>query len=199
MKKEEYRVSKFLTATFLVTPEEFNAFLEEIGDILIFPTGELTDSVAPIEKRVWAEEYKEYVEAEKKVRPMLLTYDAGDVYPFEARGGQFLIYPRYPVIQVREHQFAVTMDNRIQSMVFGKGAIRWGLIFSYPQIFYDPRDKKIKEVFKEKEAPNTVGFRKIQKWVRDFTKPAPFLIRGKKVNATFRVGKGWSQEVYTIS
>ena len=199
MKKEEYRVSKWLTVAFLVTPEEFQNFLTELGNIYLFPTGELSASPGPITKQGWAEEYQGYVEGGKRLRPLLMTYDEGDVYSIEAAPGKFLVYPRYPVIQAREHQFAVTSDHRIQPMVFGKGSIRWGVILSYPQIFYDPRTKKIVEVFKEREAPNTVGFRKIQKWVRDFTKPASFIVGGGKVNATFRIGNLWKQKEYIIS
>ena len=80
-----------------------------------------------------------------------MTHDQDDVYALETAGGGLLVYPRYPVIYVREHQFAVTIDGRIQSMVFGKDSLKWGLIFSYPQIFYDPREKKIVEVFKDKD------------------------------------------------
>ena len=83
-----------------------------------------------------------------------MTYDPKDVYAFEARPGQYILYPRYPVIQVREHQFMWTSDDRIQTMVFGKDSIRWGLIFSYPQIFYDSKEKKIVQVLKERDSPN---------------------------------------------
>ena len=188
MKKEDYKVSKWLTVAFLVTPEEFSLFLEELGSILIFRTGELLEAFQSIGREEWLEEYKTYRQGEK-FRPALVTCEAGDVYAMEHQG-KFLVYPRYPVIQVREHLFAITQDNRIQSMVFGKGSTRFGLIFSYPQIFYDPREKKIVEVFKDREAFNTVLFRKIQKWVRDYTRPASFILEGKKVNATFRVSDG---------
>ena len=188
MKKEDYKVSKWLTVAFLVTEGEFSLFLQELGSILIFRTGELLEKFGPISHKEWLTEYASYRIGEK-FRPALLTYESEDVYPMEHQG-KFLVYPRYPVIQVREHLFAVTKDNRIQSMVFGKESTRFGLIFSYPQIFYDPREKKIIEVFKDREAPNTVGFRKIQKWVRDYTRPASFMLGGSKVNATFRVSDG---------
>ncbi len=182
-KKEEYLVSKWLSSSFLVAEEEFASFINEMGDFFLFSTGSLVSNLNPISHAVWQENYLAHP------KPMLMTYDEKDIYAFEAREGKFLIYPRAPVIQVREHQFMWTSDHRIQTMVYGKDSISWGLNFSYPQIFYDPKTKKIIEVLKEKGSPNTEAFRKLQKWVRDFTKPAQFLRAGKKINATFRIGK----------
>jgi hypothetical protein len=192
-KREEYRVSKWLSSTFLVTIDEFANFLNEMGEFYLFKTGEPLSSAAGYSKADFKSDYLEYLKGletnnYKKIPALLMTYDKGDVYAFEARAGQYLLYPKYPVIQVREHHYIVTSDGRIQSGVFGKDATHWGLTFSYPQIFYDPREKKIVQVLKESNSPNTEGFKRIQKWVRDFTRPASFMINGKKVNATFRKG-----------
>ncbi len=194
-KKEEYRVSKWLSCSFLVNNQEFSRFLDEMGEFWLFKTGEPIFEPHEYERGQFQEEYRLYLESLttmdfKKLPALLMTYDKKDVYAFEARPGQYLIYPKYPVIQVREHHFIITRDGRIQSGVFGKDATHWGLTFSYPQIFYDPREKKIVQVLKESHSPNTEGFKKIQKWVRDFTRPASFEIEGKKVNATFRKGLG---------
>ncbi len=193
-KKIEYKVSKWLTIAFLVDFEGFKNFLEEMGNFRLFRTGEILSSVDPLSKESFSKEYGEYLKSLEtgsnvKIPPLLMTYDEKDVYGLEVAKDKYLIYPKYPVIQVREHQFTITIDDRIQPMVFGKDSIRWGLIFSYPQIFYDPIEKKIKQVLKEVNSLNTEGFKKIQKWVRDYTKPVPFMIKGKKMNATFRIGK----------
>lgn len=188
LKKEEYLVSKWLTSSFLVDSEEFKNFISEMGDFFLYPTGRLVSCLNSISHKNWGENYL------KNPEPLLMTYDPKDVYAFAARSEQYILYPRYPVIQVREHQFMWTSDDRIQTMVFGKDSIRWGLTFSYPQIFYDRREKKIVQVLKERDSPNTVGFKKLQKWVRDFTKPAQFIRNGKKINATFRIGKNSSHQ-----
>ncbi len=193
-KKEDYRVSKWLSVSALLDPNELRSFAQEMGSFSLYRTGELVKTTDPVPLDTWVSEYKEYLLCDKKISPLLMTFDQNDVYGLETAQKEYLIYPKYPVIQIREHKFAVTMDGRIQTMVFGKDSVRWGLIFSYPQIFYDPRTKTIVEVFKDKEAPNTEGFRKIQKWMRDWTKPVPFVIQGKRVNATFRVGKNFSKE-----
>jgi hypothetical protein len=164
----------------------------------LFRTGEILTSLTSLSKESFSKEYEEYLksletDSSSKISPLLMTYDEKDVYGLEVGKEKYLIYPRYPVIQVREHQFTMTIDDRIQPMVFGKDSIRWGLIFSYPQIFYDPVEKKIKQVLKESTSLNTEGFKKIQRWVRDYTKPVPFVIKGKKTNATFRVGKNSSR------
>lgn len=199
MHKKEYKVSKWLTSAGLFGVEEFQALLQELGDFLIFPTGELVHSFEAKSHNVWIEEYAAYIDglktgAFKKLQPLLMTYDKEDVYAISPREGKYLIYPQYPVIQIREHQFAITRDNRVHSMVFGTESIRWGLIFSYPQIFYDPIEKRVVEVLKERESANTQGFRKLQKWMRDYTRPASFVLGGKKVNATFRVGIQWKEQ-----
>jgi hypothetical protein len=183
-KKEEYLVSKWLTSSFLVNDDEFINFQSEMGDFSLFLTGRVLSSIDPVSHVDFSP---------NSLDPMLMTYDVNHVYAYGVSEGNYLIYPRFPVIQVREHKFMWTHDDRIMTMSSGKDSISWGLNFSYPQIFYDPRIKKIVEVFKEKESPNTIGFKKLQKWVRDFTKPAQFIRGGKKINATFRIGKNCTQ------
>ena len=160
-----------------------------MGDFFLYSTGKIVSETLPLSHQAFEENYLKYPD------PLLMTYDEKDVYAYEVREGKFLIYPRSPVIQVREHKFLWTSDDRIQTMAFGKDSISWGLIFSYPQIFYDQKTKKIIDVLKEKDLPNTIGFKKLQKWVRDFTKPARFIKNGKKINATFRIGKNCTYQV----
>lgn len=193
-KKIEYKVSKWLTSAFLLDSEELTHFFEEMGDFQLFRTGEILSSLDPLSKKEFSFQYEGYLKSlhtvrNQKMPPLLMTYNEKDVYGLKVGQDRYLIYPRSPVIQVREHQFTLTIDDRIQPMVFGKDSIRWGLIFSYPQIFYDPLEKKVVQVLKEVDSVNTIGFKKLQKWVRDYTKPAAFSIKGKKVNATFRIGK----------
>ncbi len=199
-KKSEYRVSKSLTCALLLDPKEFERFSSDLGDFYLFETGDLLSSIEDYKKRIFCSTYREYFESLssqsiRKVPTFLLTANPNDVYAFEARADKYIIYPRYPVIQVREHHFTVASDGEIHPMVFGKDAVSFGLIFSYPQIFYDTKEKKIVEVFKEKDLPNTILFKKIQLWAREYTKPARFIINGTKVNATFRIGKECSYQI----
>jgi hypothetical protein len=196
-KRIEYKVSKWLSLAFLVDSEEFNHFLDEMGDVKFFRTGEILTSLEPKTKKEFSTHYDRYLKSletdvSEKLEPLLMTYDENDVYGLQVGQDKYLIYPKSPVIQIREHQFTLTIDDRIQPMVFGKDSIRWGLIFSYPQIFYDPIEKKIVQVLKDLDSPNTEGFKNLQKWVRENTKPSPFSIKGKKINATFRIGKNSS-------
>lgn len=172
MKKEEYRVSKFLTVSFLLSKERLREVLE---GFFCVPTGSFAE---PVDRETLLEEYEAYIQG-GRMRSYLLTRDPDCVYALEVRPGKRLWYPRRPVLQLREHAYTITADRRIQSGVFGPAAIPFGVTISYPQIFYD---KGIIETLKT-DTPNTQAFQELRRWTRHNTKPA----RIDTVNATFRV------------
>ena len=199
-KKADYLVSKSLTSSLLLDPKEFKRLLSDLGDIFFFQTGNLLDSIEDYASKQFINDYSEYFEGLgslliKKIPTLLMTANPEAVYAIEARPGKFILYPRFPVVQVREHHFTLASDGEIHPMVFGKDALSFGLVFSYPQIFFDTKEKKIVEAYKQKDLPNTSLFKKIQIWAREHTKPARFIINGKKVNATFRIGKECSYQI----
>jgi hypothetical protein len=81
------------------------------------------------------------------------------------------------------------LDGKFHSIAQGKETITWGLQFSYPQVFQDPKSKSFSKVTNTLEFPNTALFLAQQKWMRQNTLPTPLIVQGKKINLPVRLGK----------
>ena len=198
-KKVDYKVSKWLSQTMLLNIDEMAAFFEVLGEFSLLKTGTVEENLGFHSKEDFLNLFEHYIfslktEESIKFPSFLMCFNEDDVYSIQTSSGKFLNYPRKPLIHIREHKFQITSDMRIQTMVFGKESIRFGFTFTYPQIFFDPETKKIVETLKDKENLNTDAFYKIQRFVRDFTRPLPLIIEGTKKNATFRIGKKFEND-----
>jgi hypothetical protein len=71
-------------------------------------------------------------------------------------------------------------------MSMGVKAIFWGIQISYPQIYQDPKSM---ELLKVGESNNSELFALVRSWVRDATRPTPFVVSGMKTNVPIRLGK----------
>jgi hypothetical protein len=88
------------------------------------------------------------------------------------------------------HQFLFSsMEKIFYPMVLGQKTVSWGLQFSYPQFYQDPKTKEITRVIKKDLFPNTELFALLMKWVRQFTIHTTFLVEEERINATIRIGK----------
>ncbi len=95
-----------------------------------------------------------------------------------------------PVVQLQAHNLDYSsVDGKFRPMVFGSNSLTWGIQFSYPQIFQNHSSMQVENVSEGDQFPNTALFRRIQKWVRLNTAPTPFIVEGKVVHATMRLGK----------
>ncbi|MCI0382652.1 MAG: hypothetical protein L0207_06360 [Chlamydiae bacterium] len=201
--KEEgvVKVSKFLKIPILLDLIEMEDLLSLLSPFFIFIVSELVDAnKALISKNHFLALYQEYVGAlqegripdEKKYRSpfsSIFTRETNLLYAHEVKEKLFLIKSIQPIIQLQSHFFSFSnLDQKFHSMVLGKGKITWGVQFSYPQIFQDPKTDEIVKVAGE-SFPNTHLFHQIQKWVRANTLPTPFFVEGKKVFSIFRLGK----------
>lgn len=178
-----YQVSKWLYLRALLTVEELKKLYADLGGPHLFSNGSVVEHPS---YTTFFEDYDRYLKGEA-FPPLIMTRDDKAVFPVEVRPGKFLIKPSYPVIQIREHTYIVTSDARVQSMVFGSAAMRWGLQFAYPGLFVDPDHKKVVDVLKE-AYPNTALFKELQVWMRYNTRPAKIQAGEKIINATFRTG-----------
>lgn len=195
--QNNYRVSKWVYQRCLFSLEEFSQLVDELKP-LFFPNGRIVDgSDLPYTKERLLKAYAGYLE-EEPFPPLIMTLDPQAIDTKEVKSGKFIVHARLPVIQISEHQFIKGFDGSLLSMVYGKNSIRWGLQFAYPGLFIDPVTKKVVDVLKEESLPNTHLFKQLQRYLRYNTKPASFIIDGKKINATFRVGKAL-QELRTLT
>lgn len=117
---------------------------------------------------------------------MSTTPDA--FYAMDIKKG-FLLKLLKPVIQLSLHHFTYEPENHsFHFMVHSQKSIRWGLQFSYPQLYSNSLQGDVIEVMKDQTNPNTELFRTLMKWMRNSSRPTSFLINGKKTYITARIG-----------
>lgn len=105
-------------------------------------------------------------------------------YLLEIKNG-YLIKPRAPHIMIRPHFF--DYSDRFRSGVLGLNSLFWGLEFSFPHIFQDPKTKKIEKVSVLSE--NSILFTKIRKYLRKISNSTTFTVGDKKYPVAYRLGK----------
>ncbi len=89
-----------------------------------------------------------------------------------------------PIIQIQINQMHYSKESdSFHPMSYGQDNIQWGLQFSYPQLFQDPKTQAIEQV--REQFPNTALFKLMQNWMREHTLPTPFMIEGRKKSFLF--------------
>lgn len=140
---------------------------------------------------VWLQEEKEFPPSSlRKEFTLLLTDSLNAVYAVPLPQDRILVKARAPVIQIQiYHCFISAFDQKIYPMAMNADSFTWGLQFSYPQIYEDPKNGIFKKVLLDGGFGNTVVYKQIVSWLRKHTKPAAFSIGGNSVVAPFRIGK----------
>ncbi len=192
-----YQGSKYLKHQVLCDGVELAQLFAYLGAFSIYPLTGLVDG-NPIEPSAFLKEYSSWIEelqqgrlpTDAQLRHILAaawTAEREALWKQEVPGERYLIKMAKPVVQVQAHFFTYSpLDGVFRPMTFGSDSIFWGLQFSFPQIYQDP---KTLEFFEIDESPNAELFQKIKQWVRDATRATPFLIDGKRVNVPIRLGK----------
>ncbi len=188
-----YQASKWLKVQALIDPEEMRDLLGFLAPFWIFPLTGLVDG-SPIPPSVFCEEYARWIEGLKRgevpsseaLRKLVACAFIDDLSALwlQKTGEKFLTKIAKPIIQVQAHFFSYSrVDGVIRPMSMGLESIFWGLQFSFPQVYQDPKTMELYEIGR------SPLFRKLQLWVRENTRPTPFLIDGKKMNSPIRLGK----------
>lgn len=140
---------------------------------------------------LWLKEEKDFPPSSlRKEFTLLLTDSLDAVYAVALPKDRILVKARAPVVQIQiYHCFISTFDQKIYPMAMNADSFTWGLQFSYPQIYEDPKNGTFKKVLLEKDFGNTVVYREIVSWLRKHTKPAVFSIGENSVVAPFRIAK----------
>ncbi len=153
---------------------------------------------AQISQDVFLHNYSQYVEGiqlanlvdETPLRPYfsaIFTSTSDVLYAQALSNGKYLVKSRLPVIQLQRHHFI--FSETFHSGVMGKESITWGIQFSYPQLFLDPKTQSIGKVEKNENFPNTELFQRLAKWVRNHTSATPFVVGDQRINQPMRLGK----------
>jgi hypothetical protein len=192
-----FQGSKFLKHQVLCDAAELQQLFDVLGDFSIYPLTGLV-SGAPIEANTFVQEYSSWIEElkqgrvpnEVQLRRILacaLTAETDALWKFEVPGNRFIIKPSKPVVQVQAHFFTYSpIDGVFRPMTMGQNNIFWGLQFSFPQIYQDPKTMEFHEI---DESLNTDLFQKIKQWARDTTRATPFIVEEKRVYVPIRLGK----------
>lgn len=192
-----FQAGKWQQVRLLIDAEEMKALFDELGDCYLYRLG----GVLPREEKNFELDdflsmYSHYIQSlkegkipEKTSFSCAMTADLQALFSVLVGDDKQIIRIRQPVIQMQEHTIDYSReDHKFRSMVFGKESVTWGLQFSYPQLFTDPKTQKIINVL-QADFLNTGLFRTLQKWVRKYTVPTPFIVEEKKIHVPFRLGK----------
>jgi hypothetical protein len=194
------QVSKSLKFPVLLDDSEMCALMTALGKFYIGVVSEplpLNDLL--VEKKVFLEAYKEYVEMLKRGEipsfAFLRRYFSGVIsadldafYAMDVGKGRFLLKSIQPVIQMQIHHFLYSpVDEKFHSLVLGGESVSWGIQFSYPQVAQDPKTKAIAKI--SADMPNSRLFATLSRWIREVTRPTPFIVGEKLSHEPIRIGK----------
>ncbi len=196
------QVSKWLKIQVLLDCEEMESLLSALRPLFFVVVSEIvhTDQ-AMIASASFHEKYAEYVHLIKQgqVPPTdefrryfssAMSTSLDVFYAIAAGSDKVLVKPLRPVVQLQAHHFFYSdLDQKFHPMVLSEDSVTWGLQFSYPQLFQDPKTRQVVKVSDTVEFPNSALFLKLLKWIRSSTLPTPFEKGGARVNSPIRIGK----------
>jgi len=196
------QVSKWIKVQILLDQEEIVELFKKLDPFYFVTVSKpVKEQNALLAQKDFLQAYLEYIQSLKKGKVVqdsylrecfscAMTRSKEVFYAMPVSEDRLLIRPVLPIIQMQMHQFLFSsMDKVFYPMVLGQKTVSWGIQFSYPQFYQDPKTKEIVRVIKKDLFPNTELFALLMKWVRQFTIPTPFLVEEERINATIRIGK----------
>jgi len=196
------QVSKWIKVQILLDQEEIVELFKKLDPFYFVTVSKpVKEQNALLAQKDFLQAYLEYIQSLKKGKVVqdsylrecfscAMTRSKEVFYAMPVSEERLLIKPVLPIIQMQMHQFLFSsMDKVFYPMVLGQKTVSWGIQFSYPQFYQDPKTKEIVRVIKKDLFPNTELFALLMKWVRQFTIPTPFLVEEERINATIRIGK----------
>lgn len=192
-----YQGSKFLKHMVLCDADELRLLFESLNPFSIYPLTHISDGM-PIDVDTFLDAYRSWIEAlksgcipkdEELKRYLAAAFvrEEDALWKQEIPKNRFLIKMAKPCVQAQAHFFTHSrIDNVFRPMTMGPNAIFWGLHFSFPQIYQDPKTMQLLEV---EESLNAELFHTIKLWTRENTRATPFVVDGKRINVPIRLGK----------
>lgn len=204
-KEGNLQVSQFLHIQVLLSSKELTSLIEQLQEeleaLLLVATGKIAppqDLIVP--PALFCQRYSDYVEELAQGRnpdptraqcdfSVSLSCDQSDFFAIEVASGGQLVKPKMPVVQVQAHFMGFSLvDARLRPMVRSSDSIPWGLQFSYPLIFQDPKTSDVHQALREERFQSRLIFQKIQRWMRLHTRSTPFIYKEKRMNVPMRIG-----------
>lgn len=195
------QVSKWQKCPLLLEIEEMVDLLHLLNPFYFVQTsGLIKPNEAVIEQKRFMEVYTDYIcTLKKKEVPdererrsffsLVMTNHLEALYTVSVNPHQHLVKIQHPVIQMQSHRFDYSsLDKKFRSMVTSPQSISWGILFSYPHLYQDA-NFNVFSIQDTPQFPNTLLFKKIQKWMRMHTLITSFKIEEKVVHVPIRLGK----------
>lgn len=197
-KEGTFQASKWLCYRVLLDAVEMESLFSTLPVFNLYNVSEIvTLRRAIFSHDVFLHQYASYIAALKQgsiYQPPNALFSSAisttpdTFYAMNVKQG-FILKLLQPVIQLSLHHFTYTPDNHsFHFMVHSQESIQWGLQISYPQLYANSVQGDVIEVMKDRSYPNTTLFRVFMKWLRNFSRPAAFLIEGKKIYIKARIG-----------
>lgn len=196
------QVSKALKVQVLLDEKEMEELFVALNDFEIYDVSRVVkETHGFVDKDTFLRGYSHFVGALKEGKfpdeslvkhlfSSVFTAKKELLYAMKVGEAKFLIKALRPIVQLQTHHLLYSdLDGKFHSIAQGKETIAWGLQFSYPQIFQDPKSKSFSKVTNTSDFPNTALFLALQKWMRQNTLPTPLIVQGKKINLPVRLGK----------
>lgn len=194
-----YQGSKWLKIQVLCDQEELKRLFDRLSPFKIYSLTGLKDlEQVSLSQEQFLEEYGSWIEGLKKgvvpsdaqLKKLLaaaFTRRSEALWLQQVSGNRYLVKIGEPVIQVQAHAFSYSpIDEVFRPLSMGSRSIFWGIQFSYPQVYQDP---KTLDILENEESLNNELFQIIRQWMRDETKATPFVVNGKRTNVPIRLGK----------
>lgn len=193
-----FQASKWFSYRVLLDETEMQDLFATLPPFELYNVSEVVSSEQAIFPREeFLSEYAKSIQALKKgeiytppkaLFSSALSATSEAFYAMDVKKG-IILKILQPVIQLSLHHFTYAPENQsFHFMVHSQESIQWGLQFSYPQLYSNSIQGDVIEVMKDHAYPNTALFRTLMKWMRNHSRPVPFLIQGEKKNVEARMG-----------
>ena len=96
-------------------------------------------------RECFEEAYHRYLEGDidRASLSIALTKNAETIGVKKVGEGRYIARPLYPVVQIALFTYSISNEGKILPHALGKNAIPFGIEFSYPSIYRDPKTEKI--------------------------------------------------------
>lgn len=193
-----FRGSRWLQVAVLLEGVELLDLLQTFSNLQVFVTsgvvGKGQEQVTAEDYCIRYENHLKAIQASQRVESSSLAISLSVcpscLYVMSVGEQGRLVRVRRPVIEVRPHSLGYCkLDGKFRSMIRGESAIFWGIELSYPQLYQSPQSGEILATTDPAAFPNALIFRNIQRWMRQHTRPTPFIVEGRVLPISARLGR----------
>lgn len=186
-----FQAAKWVRIPLLLSTSEMEALLQILPKWIVPLSGVIEEEKQVISQKEFLAFYDAYVQQldagvkRPAIDRRLTCAFSNDLGNFRASpvSNGVLIRVIRPVLQVQPYMIHYSEPlKKFIDTTHTQDSFAFGLAFSTPQLFQNPEtkdiEKKIDPIFKS-----------LQKWSREMTIPTPFLVDGKIINFSSRIGK----------